>query len=224
MYVRERDSGMYDIWVYATTKLIAEIPIMLIVPLIFNLMVYFAIGFTDTVKQFTAYYLVLMMIIQAATAMGYTLSSFFNHETTAVAFAPIVNMPLNLLGGYMISLKNIFQQSPQRYVAWLMYFSPVRYSFTAMMVAQFPIHDDDNPKVYENTQKILVDYGLENKSYWGCLGMLFLMFIFFRTTVVLSLILQDRQERKSGGGDTRNTNIPARNPARASLKVIEEED
>jgi len=49
-----------------------------------------------------------MMMIQAATAMGYCLSSAFNHETTAVAFAPIINMPLNLLGGYMINLSNIF--------------------------------------------------------------------------------------------------------------------
>ena len=35
IYTRERDSGMYDIWTYATTKLIAEIPIMLFVPFLF---------------------------------------------------------------------------------------------------------------------------------------------------------------------------------------------
>ena len=40
--------------------------------------------------------------------MGYALSSVFNHATTAVAFAPIVNMPLTLLGGYMINLNDIF--------------------------------------------------------------------------------------------------------------------
>ena len=44
MYVRERDSGMYDIWIYATTKLIAETPIMLFVPFLFLLLTYFAIG------------------------------------------------------------------------------------------------------------------------------------------------------------------------------------
>jgi hypothetical protein len=72
---------------------------------------------------------VIFMMMQAATAMGYALSSVFNHETTAVAFAPIINMPLNLLGGYMINLKGIFQKSPQRYIAWLMYLSPIRYAF-----------------------------------------------------------------------------------------------
>lgn len=45
IYVRERDSGMYDIWVYAMTKWFAEIPIMLIVPFLLNTCIYFAIGF-----------------------------------------------------------------------------------------------------------------------------------------------------------------------------------
>lgn len=103
---------MYDIWVYATTKLIAELPIMLFVPFLFLCMNYFAIGLTDSFTQFFSFYLVLFLMIQAATAMGYALSSVFNHETTAVAFAPILNMPLNLLGGYMINLKNIFSQTP----------------------------------------------------------------------------------------------------------------
>jgi hypothetical protein len=38
---------MYDIWVYATTKFIAEMPIMLFVPFLFVLMTYFAIGLSD---------------------------------------------------------------------------------------------------------------------------------------------------------------------------------
>ena len=70
--------------------------------------------------------------------MGYALSSVFNHETTAVAFAPICNMPLTLLGGYMINLSNIFSKTPQRYLAWLQYVSPVRYGFMALMLTQFP--------------------------------------------------------------------------------------
>ena len=124
---------MYDIWVYATTKLIAEIPIMCIVPFVFLCMVYFAIGLTDKATNFICFYFILMLMIQAATAMDYALSSVFNHATTAVAFAPLVNMPLNLLGGYMINLSDIFSHSPQRYIAWLMYISPVRYGFEGLM-------------------------------------------------------------------------------------------
>ena len=59
---------------------------------------------------------------------------------------------------------------------------------------------------------ILEDYGFEDSSYWTCLGMLFLLFIFFRALVVLSLVIQDRRKAASEH-DTRNTNIPTRRQA-----------
>ena len=45
VFIRERAGNMYDIWVYATTKMFAEIPIMLLVTLILILVVYPSIGF-----------------------------------------------------------------------------------------------------------------------------------------------------------------------------------
>jgi hypothetical protein len=52
VFVRERAGSMYDIWVYATTKMFAEIPIMLLVPLILILVVYPAIGFQNKLSEF----------------------------------------------------------------------------------------------------------------------------------------------------------------------------
>ena len=129
IFVRERDSGLYQIWIYATTKLLAEIPIMLFVPFLLNLLLYFVIGYEDRLSVFFQFYLILLLMVQAASSLGYFLSSIFNHETTAVAFSPIINLPLNLLGGYMINLKNIFQETPQKYLAWLSYISPTRWGF-----------------------------------------------------------------------------------------------
>mmetsp|Transcript_32952 Transcript_32952/g.40760 ORF Transcript_32952/g.40760 Transcript_32952/m.40760 type:complete len:156 (+) Transcript_32952:1742-2209(+) len=149
-----------------------------------------------------------MLMIQAATAMGYALSSAFNHETTAVAFAPIVNMPLNLLGGFMINLANIWDQSPQRYIAWLMYISPVRYGFSGMMAVQFPVEKSDGED-YEATVKVMEKYGFEDTSYGVCVAALFVLFVVFRSLVVLSLWCQD-SKKSSGMTDTRNTNIPKR--------------
>jgi len=112
VYMRERASDLYDIWVYATTKLLAELPAMLLIPFLLNLMLYFAIGFQNSITEFFAMYLIYALMVQAAMALGYFLSSMFNGETTAVAFSPIINLPLNLLGGYMINLQGIFQRSP----------------------------------------------------------------------------------------------------------------
>ena len=108
IFVRERDSGLYHIWVYATTKMLAEMPIMVFVPLLLNLLLYFVVEYDDKLTVFMKFYLILALMVQAASALGYFLSSVFNHETTAVAFSPIINLPLNLLGGFMIQLRGIF--------------------------------------------------------------------------------------------------------------------
>lgn len=137
VYIRERDSGLYQIWIYASTKLAAEIPIMLFVPLLLNSLLFWVVGYENRIDIFLQFYLILMLMVQAASALGYFLSSIFNHETTAVAFAPIVNLPLNLLGGFMISLRGILHTTPQKYIAWISYVSPVRWGFQGMMVSEF---------------------------------------------------------------------------------------
>lgn len=63
IYVRERDSGLYHIWIYATTKLLAEMPIYLIVPLLLNLMLFFVIGYIDRFSTFAGFYLILMLMV-----------------------------------------------------------------------------------------------------------------------------------------------------------------
>ena len=206
VYVRERDAGMYDIWVYATTKLIAEQPVILSIPLVMNILVYFAIGFTDKFSNFMAFYLVLMMMIQVATSLGYMLSSFFNQESAAAAFAPALNVPINLLAGYMINLKYIWQQTPQRYIAWLMFFSPMRYGFNGMMLKQFPV-TDQGEDVERDTQAKLNELGIDKYSYWGSVASLLILFIFFRAMVVFILWVQDVQKRGQVKGDTRNTDF-----------------
>jgi len=52
VFIRERAGNMYDIWVYATTKMFAEIPIMLLVPLILVVFVYPSIGFQNRLSEF----------------------------------------------------------------------------------------------------------------------------------------------------------------------------
>jgi len=108
MFVRERDSGLYHTWIYATTKLLAEMPIMLFVPMLLNLLLYFVVGYVDKFTVFMKFYLTLALMVQATSALGYFLSSVFNQETTAIAFASIIYWPLIILGGYMISLRGIF--------------------------------------------------------------------------------------------------------------------
>jgi ABC-type multidrug transport system permease subunit len=216
IFVRERASNMYDIWVYATTKMFAEIPIMLLTPAILVLAIYFTIGFVDSAAAFFQFYLIIALMVQAATAMGYFLSSAFNSETAAVAFAPIINMPLTLLGGYMINLNSIKGQYPQVIVEWVQYLSPVRYCFNGLMQAQWKTYcttttdpsafacvDSNDP----NVVAILNYYGTDI-SFWGCAGGLFALWLGMRGCTVISLVLQDAQcQCGTDQNDTRNQKL-----------------
>lgn len=45
VYLRERTSGLYEIWVYALSKLLAELPLMLFFPMLMNILLYFVVGY-----------------------------------------------------------------------------------------------------------------------------------------------------------------------------------
>jgi hypothetical protein len=107
IFLRERASDMYDVWLYTLCKFIAELPVLLFVPMLQNLMLFWSVGYQPGFGHFFQFYLILVLVVQSACALGYCLSSLFNHETTAVAIAPLFSITLNVLGGYMINLKTL---------------------------------------------------------------------------------------------------------------------
>jgi hypothetical protein len=221
IFVRERAGNMYDIWVYATTKMFAEIPIMLIAPGILLILMYWVIGFCDYISEFFMFYLIFCLMVQAATAMGYFLSSAFNSETAAVAFVPIINMPLSLLGGFMINLASIKGKYPQALLEWVQYISPVRYCFNGMMQAQWNHYCNNPPKGLPANEaacgkevngfvvkKSLIGFYGTTLTFFGSCSGLFFLWVANRTCVVISLTLQDAAcACGADQNDTRNTKI-----------------
>jgi len=66
IFIRERNSDMYAVWVYVITKFFAELPVLLLVPLLQNLMTYWAIGYQNTFDNFMMFYLVILLTVQSA--------------------------------------------------------------------------------------------------------------------------------------------------------------
>ena len=124
-------------------------------------------------------------MVQSSTAIGYFLSSIFNHATTAVAFAPIFNQPMNLLGGWMINLDTV-NGFPQLLLGWVRWVSPVRYGFNGIAAAQFD--DTKLNEEYALTATILDDTGL-HLTYWECVAGLVVVAVLFRFMVIVSLVV-----------------------------------
>ena len=85
------------------------------------------------------FYLIIMLVLQSATPLGVCLSAIFNHETTAVAIAPLFSITLNVLGGYMVNLPSL--KGPSKSVEWMQWISPTRLGFAGLLQAQFPIEE-----------------------------------------------------------------------------------
>ena len=129
LYRRERVTDMYDIWVYVFTKWVAELPVTAFVPAIVVFMVYYAVPFVNRGQNFLMFYIILALQTQAAIAIGQFQSAFFESETKAVGFSTIIGNPVMLFGGFYISLNGIMKMTPQKFIAWFQYISPVRWAF-----------------------------------------------------------------------------------------------
>jgi len=124
--------------------------------------------------------------------MGYFLSSVFNSETAAVAFAPIMNLPLSLLGGYMINLISIKGKMPQELLEWLQYVSPVRYCFNGLMQAQWPLTGNKHGALVDQQSEQVIPTVGTLMTFGECVLGLALLWFLFRFLTVVSLTAQDK--------------------------------
>lgn len=78
VFLREYANKMYNVGPYFSAKVITEIPIMIIQPLLYAIINYFGVGLTVTAGQFFYFYLILLILTISASSLGYFLSSLFS--------------------------------------------------------------------------------------------------------------------------------------------------
>jgi len=75
---------MYDVFPYYAAKVISELPSFIIPPLLFTLITYFGIGFTQSVEQFFLFALNGGLNVVAGVSCGYLLSAGFTNPEIAI--------------------------------------------------------------------------------------------------------------------------------------------
>ena len=75
---------MYDVVPYYFAKLIAEIPVFTIIPVIFTAITYYMVGYNDIREQFFKFVLNYMMNTCCAISLGYFMSSSFSNQAIAL--------------------------------------------------------------------------------------------------------------------------------------------
>ena len=99
---------MYGILPYYMTKLIIDMPLMIITPLLMETLVYWAVGFRHGANSFFSFYLVVELCVQTCSALGLSISTMAPNIVVATTIAPAFILPLMLFGGLMVNPSTVF--------------------------------------------------------------------------------------------------------------------
>ncbi|KAK9721490.1 hypothetical protein K7432_003371 [Basidiobolus ranarum] len=132
VFLREHGGGYYGLSAYFFSKIIVELPINIIMPIIFSSITYWMIGFQADAGKFFIYVIVNILVALCGAALGILLGSLFKRLQIALAITPAIVLPLMMFGGLLVNNK-----SAPAYFAWIQWISPIKYSFAALTKNQF---------------------------------------------------------------------------------------
>lgn len=107
IFMKEYHSGMYRTDVYFLSQMLVDLPIFLIIPLVFVTIVYWVVGLYPTVDAFLINWGICALVANVAVSFGYIASCAFKTTELAVAVGTTILMPLTIFGGFFLSLKSI---------------------------------------------------------------------------------------------------------------------
>lgn len=85
VFIRENLSGANRVSSYFLAKTISDLPTTIIYPIIFSSIVYGMVGLSPSAEAFYFYLVVVILIANCASGVGYMISSMTSHEAVAYA-------------------------------------------------------------------------------------------------------------------------------------------
>ena len=177
LFLREQSNHLYSTLPYFLAKDFMEIPILLIVPLMFTIITYFGVGLEVSLNQIFLFYAVLLLISFSTSSYGYVIGSLFDNSETACYFTPILMMPFVLFSGFFTNL-NTYQD----WIGWLQYLSPIRYGFEAIVRNEFENRKFTN--LYTPNPIQILHLNLSIKT---CMGLMVVLMVALKIITVLCL-------------------------------------
>ncbi|KAH9524961.1 hypothetical protein Btru_028350 [Bulinus truncatus] len=132
IFLREYGSGLYRVDTYYVSKSIAEVPLFIVVSVLFNTITYWMIGLHNSWEAFLIANGALILVATNAISLGYFVSTICGSVTVSLAVAPPLLIPFMLFGGLFVNNANI-----PVYFIWLEYLSWFKFSNEILMVNQW---------------------------------------------------------------------------------------
>lgn len=189
VFLREQANKTYSVGAYYISKIVTELPIQILAPLLYSLIIYFAIGFRLTAEAFFVFLLILVLLSLNGYTLGILLGASFNDSSTATVIMPAIILPFMLFCGALANLDTIAV-----WLRWLQYISPIRYSLEALFRNEYRKEDF----IY-NAADPLLSYPVDNYNYnvgmWECIAILagFAVFYIIMGGIILRMNVKKMQ-------------------------------
>ncbi|CAM9798121.1 unnamed protein product [Pylaiella littoralis] len=195
VFLREHDSGSYRVGSYFLGRTLAELPIQIIFPALFSVIVYLLCGFPLEAKAFFLFIVFVVVTSNAAISLGYVVSALAKNVDVALGLGLMVLLPLIIFGGLFINLDEI-----PAYFLWYSVFSFVQYGYKGVSIAIWETKETlDCPPApalcaFPTGQSVLDYLQIEggNRQLWLNFIYLMALMIGFRLLAYLALIYRSR--------------------------------
>ncbi|KAF5330166.1 hypothetical protein D9611_010635 [Ephemerocybe angulata] len=129
---RHEKAALYHPFVEMLAHTLVDIPITLVITIIFAVILYFMTGLQRSPEQFFIFLLFLLVLSLAMKSWFRAIAAAFKSEATAQAFAGISTLVLAIYTGYTIPRPSMIGA-----LRWITYINPLRYGFEAILTNEF---------------------------------------------------------------------------------------
>jgi len=99
--------GAYSVSAYFISRILAEVPLNVIIPTIYATIIYWAVGLNPDPYRYLTFIAVVVLETQCAVAVGYTISAISPDAKVAQAMGPPLLIILILFGGFYINTESL---------------------------------------------------------------------------------------------------------------------
>lgn len=130
IFVKERSSGMYTLSSYFMSRVVADLPMELILPTIFITITYWMCGLKSDFGAFLLTLLVLLGYVLASQGLGLALGALIMDAKQASTIVTVTMLAFVLTGGYYVHKVPLG-------MAWMKYISNTFYSYRLLINVQY---------------------------------------------------------------------------------------
>lgn len=184
LFLREYANKTYGVVPYYIAKTIVEMPIMILMPVLFLQLVYYGVGLTITVERVLMTNLIMVLLVFTTSALGFLVGSVFTNEAVAIRVAPLALTPAILFAGFFFNLNTVYV-----WLRWLQWVSPIRYALEALIRNEFDDNDRYNQQQnYYGTSDFNKNPGSPAEQLGYNLGLTNCLWILFGLGIGLRII------------------------------------